>query len=516
MTAPQATNQVGTRATEETAERPESSSGPESGTRTALIWSYALTIGRFATTACVVIVMAPFLDPRAYGVMALAVVWVTFAQLLALHGPAQAVIQRGDVTDRHFDAAFWVTLGISVVEAVIFAAAAPLWAALNSTPELVVVCWALAPAIVLNALVVVPDSILRRNMQFKKLSIRVLIAGLASGVAGIVVALAGYGVWALVVQQLILTGISAVAVWAAVRWRPRLRSTGPALRDIRAFSLHSISGFLANFLSTRIDALLLGIFFGPVAVGLYRFAVRFTDTISEVAVGGLGQISLPHLSRLGANTAAFAERLGRIVHIAAVLAFPVFGVLASVAEPLLASIGRQWVGAAPALEVLCVAGVFGAVGAIVGAALQAAGRPGMSAAVGWIMAAVTAVTITLIGAKFASADAVTQVFAIAVTFCAIQAAFVTGSVVIIFRVVLRVPMIPALLPAVPAMLSAVAAAIVGLTMQRLLFGTRPLIELAITGASAGAAAAAVLLTCDSDVSSYVRRLLGRAVVGRRR
>ena len=191
----------------------------------------------------------------------------------------------------------------------------------------------------------VPDAILRRNLQFKKLSLRVLFAGITSGVAGVAAAIAGYGVWSLVVQQLTLTAFSAIAVWAAVAWRPRLAPILPALRDIRSYSLHATSGSIAYFVSTRADALVLGAVFGPTSIGLYRFAVRITDTVSEVAVGGLGRISLPHLSRFNDDRAEFAARLGHVIHAAALLAFPLFGILAPAAGWLLTSIGPQWADA---------------------------------------------------------------------------------------------------------------------------------------------------------------------------
>ncbi len=218
--------------------RPTSTGSTESAgaTRTALGWAYALTIGRFGITAAVTIVMAAFLEPRAYGVMALAMVWVSFAQGLALYGPTQAVIQREDVTSRHFDAAFWVAIGVAVVETIAFVALAPLWASINDAPDLTYVCWAIAPAILLNALVVVPDAILRRRLEFRRLSQRVLAAGILSGVAGVAVAIGGGGVWALVVQQLTLTGLSLVAIWSISPWRPSIGSVGPALRDLRKFS----------------------------------------------------------------------------------------------------------------------------------------------------------------------------------------------------------------------------------------------------------------------------------------
>ncbi len=485
-----------------------------SRTRAAVAWSYVLTVGRFTTTAVVTLVMAAFLDPRAYGVMALAMVWVVFAQSLAMHGPTQAVIQREDVTDRHFDAAFWVTLAGSVVMAAIFAGAAPLWARVNGAPELVPVCWALAPSIVLNSLVVVPDAILQRNLHFKRLSQRVLVAGLLSGAAGIAVAVAGYGVWALVVQQLTQTALSAVLVWIVVPWRPRRGPIRAAIRDIRGYSLHSVSGFFANFVATRSDALLMGAYFGPVAIGLYRFATRITNTVNEVAVGGLGQISLPHLARFKADREAFAAQLGRVIHAGSLVAFPAFGILAPSARPLLAWIGPQWADAAPSLVVLCVAGMIGSIGAISGAALQAAGRPGASAAIGWSVAAVTTVTLIMVGLRFSPAGARTQVLAIAVAYTVISAAACVAAIVLTFRWILHVPIGPAMMPSVPAALSAVAAGVIGWAVQPLTHGMVPVVALLITGVFASAAAAAVLLVLDAEVSGYARRFT-RAVRARR-
>jgi PST family polysaccharide transporter len=485
--------------------------GEQHSPRSALLWSYTLALGRFATTAIVTVVMAALLDPRSYGVMALAMVWVTFAQTLALNATPQAVIQRDEVTDRHYDAAFWVTVAGSVVLAAVFAATAPLWASLNGAPELALVCWWLAPAIVLNGLVVVPDAIMRRHLQFKRLSLRVLIAGMLSGIAGIAVAAAGYGVWALVVQQITLTTFSAVAVWAAVRWRPRFAPIRPALRDIRAYSLHSTSGFLANFLSTRTDALILGAFFGPTSIGLYRFATRITDTVTEVAVGGLGQVSLPHLSRFHTDRPAFASRLTWVVHAGSVLSFPVFGVLYGCAGWLLTWIGPQWTDATAGLRMLCVGGAVGALGAIFGAALQAAGRPGTSAAIGWGMAIATMATMSFVGIGLRDGTGPTQVFAIALVFTVIHAIATLVASVIVFRRILRTPLLPAVRPAVPAMVSGLTAGLAGWALQPLLGQASSLNGLLVTGTVTTLIAGAVLFGADATVRGRALGLLTRAL-----
>ena len=441
--------------------------------------------------------------------MALAMVWIVFAQSLALHGPAQALIQREEIDGRHLDAAFWITLLGSSVLAACFAAVAPLWASVNGTPELATVCWALTPAIILNSVVVVPDAILRRNLEFKKFSPRVLIASVVSGIVGVASAVAGYGVWALVVQQMTLTVLSAIAVWGAVPWRPRLSPIWAAFRDLRSYSLQSTSGILAHFLATRMDALLLGAFFGPVAIGLYRFVTRITDTISDVALGGLGQISLPHLSRFSSERVTFAQRLSRIIHFGAVLTFPAFGVLAPAAPWLLSWIGPQWVDASAGFQVLCLGAAVTALGStVLSVSLQASGRPGINAAMLWAMAGVTACGMWLVGRDLSTASPGRQVLAIALTFCAIHVVMIVVGTLILFRRILRVRMAPALRPAVPAAVAGSLAALSGWLIQPIIAGASPFGGLVMTLLVAGAAAGLVLIIADVEVSSRLRRLLG--------
>jgi PST family polysaccharide transporter len=484
---------------------------PAVRTGAAVVWAYVLTLGRFTTTAVVTFVMAAFLSPRAYGVMALAMVWVTFAQTLALHGPVQAVIQRKEITERHFDAAFWTTLAGSTLLAGIFAGLAPVWARINGAAELSTVCFALAPSIVLNALIVVPDAILQRNLLFKRLSMRVLAGGLISGVVGVAVAIAGGGVWALVAQQLTQTTVSAALVWVAVPWRPRRGPIRPALRDIRAYSMHSVSGFFANFFATRSDALLMGSFFGPVAIGYYRFAIRLTSTVNDVATGGLSQLSLPHLSRFAADRKAFADQLGRVMHGGALIALPAFGILIPCSRDLLAFIGPQWAQARPAVILLCIAGTGIGIGTILGAAIQAAGRPGIIAAMAWTQAALVGTALIIVGIHYRHGAQTTQVFAIALTYTILAILDLIVSVIVAFTVILKVPAGPPLLPSLPALLAAFAAIAVGLAIQSSSFvdSARPLVGLVITGLGAGIVAAAVLLLLDRDVRTRAMSVVGR-------
>ncbi|WP_033340214.1 lipopolysaccharide biosynthesis protein [Catenuloplanes japonicus] len=478
--------------------------------RSAVIWSYVLTGGNFAVTGVVTFVMAAFVPPAEFGVMALALVWVTFAQMLMQHGPAQAVVQREDVTDRHFDAAFWSTLGLATLFALVFAGLAPLWALWNGTPQLAYVCWALAPVIVFNALGVIPDAILRRRMDMKRISLRVLTVGLISGVLGVTAAVAGLGVWAYAIQQLTMSALTVAVVWTVTEWRPHRTGIGPAFRDLRRFSLHSLSEVTAFFVSSRIDALVMGAFFGPAAIGLYRFAVRIVEMVNSVAAGGIGQVSLADLSRLTQDRDAFGRRLGQFVHAAAMLMYPALGILAATAGPLLRLIGDEWSPAAGALRVLCAAGAITMLGSILTPAVQAAGRPGVGAVIGWVEAVVAAASIVTVGLLMRDAPVTAQVLAIAWTVLAVQGLMTAVYVWVALYRVLHLKARVVLLPSLPPFTAGLAALGVGLLVEALLpSSTHVFLGLVLTGCAAVGVAVLLLLGLDGRVRGLARSVLRR-------
>jgi O-antigen/teichoic acid export membrane protein len=297
-------------------------------------------------------------------------------------------------------------------------------------------------------------------------------------------------------------------VSAITQWRPKIRRVGKELKQIRGFSLHSVNVYIAFFVSTRSDALMLGTFFGPVAIGIYRFAIRITDMITDVSAGGLGQISLPHLARFS-DPREFARQLGRVLHAGVILAVPLFGILFACADHAVAFIGPQWTVAAPALRALCVAGVASSIATILAPAIQAAGRPGVSAAIGWVKAGVTAISLAAVGIINSHATAQTQVLMMAITFTVIHVSFALISVVIVFRWILRLPLWPAVQPGVPALISGVVAAVAGWAAQPLTHGYPSFVALVITGCASAVGAGIVLICFDREIRSILLRIQQR-------
>lgn len=360
------------------------------GFRTALPWAYAMTGGRMITTLLVSLLLARLLGPTAFGLIAMANVYIFFVEMLVRQGLVAAIIQRPALTREHMDTAFWM---ITAVIAVLIPASiglSPFWADINQTPDLQPVILGLSPVLALKGLAVVQEAQMRRRLDYRVLALRTNLAVALGGLAGIVSALMGAGVWALVVQQLVTGTVEVVVLWRVSDWRPSRRFDRVAARELLGFSAFSGVAGLGVFLDQRMDALMIGLFFGPAAAGLYRLAVRLADTLTMAVGGALQSVSLPELSRFTSDQDAFNRRTGEILRLTAVVTVPFFAVLALVARPLLTLLGPDWGPAVIALQVLCLLGVVQVFTNLVGPILQAAGRPGVLALFAWIAAGFSA------------------------------------------------------------------------------------------------------------------------------
>lgn len=364
--------------------------GVQHGFRTALPWAYVMTGGRMMTTLLVSLVLARMLGPTAFGLIAMANVYIFFVEMLVRQGLVAAIVQRPGLTRVHMDTAFWMITAVIAVLIPVSIALSPFWAELNQTPDLQPVIIGLSPVLALKGLAVVQEAQMRRRLDYRVLALRTNLAVALGGLAGIASALAGAGVWALVVQQLITSAVEVVVLWRVSDWRPSRRFDRAAARELLGFSAFSGVAGLGVFLDQRMDALMIGLFFGPAAAGLYRLAVRLADTLTMAVGGALQSISLPELSRFTRDQDAFNRRTGEILRLTAVVTVPFFAVLALVARPLLTLLGPDWGPAVSALQVLCLLGVVQVFTNLVGPILQAAGRPGVLALFAWIAAGFSA------------------------------------------------------------------------------------------------------------------------------
>ena len=379
----------------------------------ATIWSFVMTGGQSVLRIVMQLILAALLGPEAFGLLALALVYVMLVQILLDQGMGTAIIQRQNLESSHLDSGFWMLIGLSTVLTMGAIAGAGLWADFQREPDLELIVIVLSLLIPFRALTVVQEAVLKRELDYKSLAIRGNLALAVSGVVGITAALMGAGVWALVYEQLANAGVELIVLWSVSTWRPRWRFSKRHARELLSFSIGTFVGAAGVFALTRGEALIVGRYFGTTSVGLYRFAWRIVYSVIELVINPLQNVAFSVLSRLQDDREAFAESLLDTLRTASIMLIPVMGVVAGAGPDLLSTVGEEWEPATPALLLLCVYGVASVATLVVPPTLSALGYPFRLAGWVWAIAIVALSALTVIGFTLEDDTVERQLIAIA-------------------------------------------------------------------------------------------------------
>jgi len=346
-------------------------------------WAYTANWGERAFSGLFMFILAALLGPRSFGVLSVALTYVLFLQMFLDQGLAAALIQRKDLEQEHLDAVFWMDLALSLLLLSLSVLLSRWWARVNHAPDAAPIISVISICIVIEALSVVQTALLRRQMDFKSLSIRTNASVLLSGVVGIGMALGGCGVWALVGQQLVRDFAALVLLWKLSPWRPRFEFSWQHLKELMSFSIPNFTAQLANFADGQAGSVLLGLLFGPTALGLYRLADRFVTSVVVMATSSIQAVSLPEFSRLQDDPAKLRNSALSCVRLSSEVTLPALAGLAAVSVPLMAVVGAQWGPASDVLKILCVAGMCIIFAYFTGPLMQALARTHQLAILEW-------------------------------------------------------------------------------------------------------------------------------------
>jgi PST family polysaccharide transporter len=289
----------------------------------------------------------------------MAAIFLGFVNIFLDQGFSQAIIQRRELEREHLDTVFWTNVSISVLLTFISIASADLIAKFFTQPDLTPVIRWLSLSFLIGSLNNVQVAILQRNLNFKPLAIRSLIATLGGGVIGVSMALMGFGVWSLVCQQLANGIIQVLVLWTASDWRPRLSFSPKHFRDLLSFGMNVLGINILNFVIMNGDNLLIGYFLGPVPLGYYNLAYRLLTTVSQLFIGVASSVSMPILSSIQDDLPRLRNVLYELVELTNIISFPIFlGMSVLAPELVIVIFGEQWKASIPVFQILNIAGLL--------------------------------------------------------------------------------------------------------------------------------------------------------------
>jgi len=401
--------------------------------RHAVKWAFVMTTGQRGIGMLLTFVLAALLGPSEFGLIAMAGAYIIFVEMFVAQGMGAAIIQRKDLKDDHLDSIFWLILGASVVLALISVAISPWWAMVNDLPRLASVISVLSLLIPIKGLTVVQHALLQRKMDFRNLALLSGAASIIGGVVGVSMALSGYGVWSLVAQQLVGSVLATAIMWKVSSWRPRFRFSYSRARELFSFSRGVFASNLGVYAAGQSDAILMGVFFGPIAVGLYRLADRIMDMFLEVATRSIQVVSLPHFASLQNDPPKLRASLLSCIRLSTTITIPGMTILAVSSDQLMALFDEKWAPAASVLKIVVFMGMAKSVAVFCGPVLLAHGRTKTMAALVWVLALLTVGGIAVVGVSFGAADVLQQITAVALARSGLFVFVFGGATLIVFN-----------------------------------------------------------------------------------
>ena len=328
-------------------------------TLAGLQWAGLSAAAQAVASLAILAALSRLLTPVDFGVLAIALVFVTAAQVLGLQNLGSAIVQRHDLGDRHVAAALTLAAAAGGLLAGAVWLLAPAIGRFFAEPAVAPALGALSLAIAISGLSTVPEYLLNRQLRFRALAAAELLSQvLGYGLVAIALAAHGFGVWALVWGAVARQGVFAAAVLAAAPRLPRpglaRREAGEVLRAGAGFS--SIAFF--DLAARQGSRLVVGRLLGAASLGHYTRA-----TALAVFAGHPGQIVTRVLFPAMAQRQHRTDRLGAVYlhgsEFLALLALPASLMLAVSAPEIVAVVlGAQWDAAVPVLQVLGAGAAF--------------------------------------------------------------------------------------------------------------------------------------------------------------
>ena len=323
-------------------------------------WSALDNAARYGMQFMVGIVLARLLSPDDYGLLGLVSIVTVICTALVNGGFTTALIRKKDATDDDYNTAFICNLGMSLLLYAVTFLCAPLIADFFGSAELVALVRVSSLGLIIGALGMVPQTRLTKRIDFKTQTKITLVATALSGIVGIGMALMGFGVWALVAQQLTSQVVTTLLLYL---YTPLSLGEGLGVRLFSKESFHDLFGFgWKMMVSGVLDAIwkelyqvIVGKFYNPATLGQYTRGRHYAQLFSSNLTMVVQRVTYPVLSSIQDDKERMVSAYRRIIRMSMFVTATALFCLGAVSEPLIyCMIGPKWHEASTYLPLICL------------------------------------------------------------------------------------------------------------------------------------------------------------------
>ena len=339
------------------------------------LWRFAERCGAQLVSFVVSIVLARILSPEDYGTIALVTVFTAILQVFVDSGLSTALIQKKDADELDFSSVFYFNFSMCLVLYAGMFIAAPYIAIFYEDMALTFIIRVLSLTIVISGVKGIQQAYVSRNMLFKRFFFSTIGGTIFSAILGIGLAYAGYGVWALVVQQLSNTMIDTLILWITVKWKPKKEFSWKRLRTLFSYGWKLLVSSLLDTVYNNLRNLIIGKMYSSSDLAYYNQGDKFPKIIVTNINTSIDSVLLPTMSNEQDDRNRIKSMTRRAIKTSTYVMAPLMMGLAFCAEPIVRIVlTDKWLPCVPFLRLFCISYMFWPVHTANLNAIKAVGR----------------------------------------------------------------------------------------------------------------------------------------------
>ena len=325
----------------------------------SILWSFLQQFSSQLIVFSVQLVLARFLLPAEFGLIGMLTVFMGIGTALFEGGMTSSLIRVKEVDNRDFSTVFFFNLAVSFFVYFIFFFSAPYIASFYRQPILTDIARIYGLSFILLAFGTVQNTILTKEMKFKKQTMITFPALLIGSIVGVILANKGYGVWSLVYSMLFTNLLTSVFLWFSSNWQPQF------IFDVDKFKLHFHFGYkmtmssLLDTIFTNIYQIIIGRFYNPILVGHYTRA----NSLMMLPVGNisaaLNKVVFPLFAKVQNDISSLRAAYKKIMLVVLFVITPIIVLMALLADQLVVFLfTEKWLPMVPIFQIICFSGIL--------------------------------------------------------------------------------------------------------------------------------------------------------------
>lgn len=323
------------------------------------IWRFAERSGAQGVQFVVSIILARLLMPEAFGTISLMMVFINILSVFIDSGMGSALIQKKDADDLDFSTVFYFNLFMCSFMYLILFLCAPLIAEFYNNSELTLLVRAIGLSLLFSGVKSVQQAYVFKNMLFKNFFFSTLIGTMVSAVVGITVAYKGYGVWALISQNLTNNVIDMIIIWCLVKWRPKWMFSFERLKGLFSYGWKLLASALLDTGYNQLRALIIGKVYSTADLAYYTKANNFPSIIITNVNSSIDSVLLPSMSSVQDSVESVKGMTRRSMKTSTYVMAPLLMGLAACGQSVISILlTDKWLPSYPFMVIFCITYVF--------------------------------------------------------------------------------------------------------------------------------------------------------------